>query len=85
MMTRDRFDCEELFRRLEDYVDRELSPDEAALVEAHLAECEACATEYKFETRFVSEVRKKLSHLEAPPDLIRRISKTLREDPPDQR
>ena len=82
MSARNRFDCEELFRRLEDYVDRELSRDEEALVEAHLAECEACATEYKFESSFVEEVKKKLRHLEAPSDLVKRIAKALRADPP---
>ena len=81
-MTRNRFDCEELFRRLEDYVDRELSAEETALVEAHLAQCEACATEYKFESRFVAEVKKKLRQVQAPSDLVKRISKALREQPP---
>lgn len=84
MTTRDRFDCEELFRRLEDYVDRELSPDEVRLVENHLAECEACATEYKFESSFVQEVKKKLRRLDAPADLLQRISKALRSQPPPQ-
>ena len=82
-MTRNRFDCEELFRRLEDYVDRELSAEGAALVEAHLAECEACATEYNFGSRFVAGVRKKLQHLQTPTDLVKRIAKALREQPPD--
>ena len=82
MTHRSRFDCEELFRRLEDYVDRELSRDEAALVDQHLAECEACAMEYKFEKSFVSEVRKKLQHLETSPDLLKRISKALHDLPP---
>lgn len=82
-MTRERFDCEELFRRLEDYVDRELSAEESALVEAHLAECEACAMEYEFEARFVTEVKKKLRQIQTPSDLVNRISRALRKDPPD--
>lgn len=84
-MTRNRFDCEELFRRLEDYVDRELDVDENALVEAHLAECEACAAEYEFEARFVAEVRKKLRQVRTPSDLLKRISQALRAEPPDER
>lgn len=82
MTARDRFDCEELFRRLEDYVDRELSQDEVRLVENHLAECEACAMEYKFESSFVQEVKKKLRRLDAPAELLQRISKALRSQPP---
>ena len=81
-MHRERLDCEEMFRRLEDYVDRELSADEARLVEKHLADCEACALEYSFETSFVREVKKKLRKIEASVDLRKRISKALRALPP---
>ncbi len=83
-MHRERLDCEEMFRRLEDYVDRELSADEAQLVEKHLADCEACALEYSFETGFVREVKKKLRKIEAPADLRKRISKALRALPPGE-
>lgn len=82
MTHRDRFDCEELFRRLEDYVDRELTKDEIVLVEQHLAECEGCAMEYQFEKSFVREVRKKLRHIETSSDLLNRISRALRNAPP---
>ena len=33
----DRMSCEEAFRRLDDYLDRELSPDEMRQVEEHLS------------------------------------------------
>ena len=81
-MHRERLDCEEMFRRLEDYVDRELSAEEAALAEKHLAECEACALEYGFETSFVREVKKKLRKIDVSPDLRKRIAKALRGLPP---
>lgn len=81
-MHRERLDCEELFRRLEDYVDRELSTDEAELVEKHLTECEACALEYSFETSFVREVKKKLRKIDVSADLRKRIGKALRALPP---
>lgn len=41
--------CEETFRRLDDFVDRELTPQETALVREHLDTCAVCTSEYRFE------------------------------------
>ncbi len=49
MNVPDRLTCEEVFARLDDYVDRELSAEEARLVEEHCAVCDVCAREYRFE------------------------------------
>ncbi len=50
-MTRtDRMTCEEVFQRLDDYLDRELTPDEARMVKEHLDTCAACAAEHRFES-----------------------------------
>mgnify|MGYP001570007675 CR=1 FL=1 len=73
----DRLTCEELFRRLDDYMDRELEPDEAALVRQHLETCVVCAAEYSFETSMLTSVREKLRHIAAPPDLMAKISARL--------
>jgi len=74
MSLPDRFTCEEMFRRLDDYMDRELSPEEAALVREHLETCAVCAAEYRFESSMLTSVREKLRRIAAPPDLLRRIS-----------
>lgn len=79
-MTFARYTCEDAFRRLDDYVDRALSPEEREQVEHHLEECEACAREYRFELGFVREVRKKLRRISAPSDLIERIFARLRDE-----
>jgi anti-sigma factor (TIGR02949 family) len=70
----DRFTCEEVFARLDDYLDRELTPDEMRRVEEHLATCAACASEYRFEAGVLQGVRDKLSRLAVPKDLMARIS-----------
>ena len=44
-----RYTCEEAFRRLDDYLDRELSSEETALVHEHLEICAGCAREFNFE------------------------------------
>lgn len=71
--------CEEAFRRLDDYLDRELSADEMGMVRDHLETCAVCATEFQFERAVLDQVRDKLRRLDVSPDLARRISKALDE------
>lgn len=74
MHSPDRFTCEEVFARLDDYLDRELTPEEMRLVKEHLATCAACASEHRFESGVLQGVREKLSRLSVPSDLMARIS-----------
>ena len=74
----DRMTCESAFRRLDDYLDRQLSADEMRLVEEHLHICEACTREFTFEASVLDGVRRKLKSLEMPPDLLARIVARLR-------
>jgi anti-sigma factor (TIGR02949 family) len=70
----DRTTCEETFRRLDDYLDRRLSPEETRLIEEHLHLCDACSREFVFEASVIEAVRERLRRVAAPPDLIARIS-----------
>jgi len=47
-----RYTCEETFRRLEDYVDRELSAEEMERVREHLKTCEGFTHENRLFSRF---------------------------------
>lgn len=80
-----RLTCEETFRRLNDYLDRALTPAEKRLVEEHLETCAVCASEYRFETNLVDEVRAKLQRIDVPRDLVARIARRLQaaEQEPD--
>jgi anti-sigma factor (TIGR02949 family) len=69
--------CTETFRRLDDYVDRELSADELEAVEAHLARCAECAGEFGAEREILAAIRAKLAHLAVPQDLRAKISALL--------
>jgi anti-sigma factor (TIGR02949 family) len=69
MNALNRYTCEEAFRRLDDFLDRELSPDEMELVQQHLAICEGCAREFSFEASILANVRDKLRQVELPPGL----------------
>ena len=73
----DRYTCEEMFRRLDDYLDRELTPDEMRRAEEHLETCEACAREFGFEASVVSAVRAKLRLVEVPDTLLDRVAMSL--------
>jgi anti-sigma factor (TIGR02949 family) len=76
----DRTTCEETFRRLDDYLDRRLSPEEIRLIEEHLHLCEACSREFVFEASVIEGVREKLRRVAAPPDLIARISALIQRE-----
>jgi anti-sigma factor (TIGR02949 family) len=76
----DRMTCEEAFRRLDDFIDRELGAEEMRLVQEHLAVCAQCTREFNFEISVIEGVREKLSRIVAPPDLMARIAGSLRSD-----
>jgi anti-sigma factor (TIGR02949 family) len=72
-----RYTCEEAFRRLDDYLDRELSAEEMTLVHEHLEICAGCAREFNFEASLLNGVREKLRQIELPPSLQSRILTAL--------
>lgn len=72
-----RYGCAEAFRRLDDYVDRELAPDELALVAEHLEECERCASEFGLERELLDGVRDRLRRIRVPDGLMERIRQKL--------
>lgn len=74
-----RLTCEETFRRLDDFLDRELTPHEMDLVREHLEQCAVCSSEYSFEAALLKSVRDKLRRVSAPADLIARVSARLRQ------
>lgn len=76
-MTLTPLTCAESFQRLDDYLDRELSPEETARVAEHLEVCARCAGEFEIERDVLDEIRKKLGRIKAPPGLLARISQHL--------
>jgi anti-sigma factor (TIGR02949 family) len=51
-------DCADCERKLQQYVDRDLSQQERVDVEAHLATCRHCARCYRLEAGFRGQLRK---------------------------
>jgi anti-sigma factor (TIGR02949 family) len=72
-----RYTCEEAFRRLDDYLDRELSAEEMTLVHEHLDICAGCAREFNFEASVLRGVREKLRQIDLPDSLQARIVAAL--------
>ena len=73
----DRYTCEETIRRLDDYLDRELTPHEMQLVKDHLEVCALCASEYAFEASALERLRDKLQRIPTPADLMTKVSRAL--------
>lgn len=73
MTKLNRSNCEEAFRRLDDYLDRELSPHEILLIEEHLRICEWCTREFTFEESVLRGVKRKLRQIDAPPGLVAKV------------
>jgi anti-sigma factor (TIGR02949 family) len=71
------FTCEEVFRRLDDYLDRELTEVEMERVRDHLETCAQCAQEHRFEARVIAGVKAKLGRINAPDHLLKRIATAL--------
>jgi anti-sigma factor (TIGR02949 family) len=75
-----RISCTEMVLRLDDFVDRTLSPAELELVEEHLLECTECARKFRFEVSLVDSLRKRLSRIAAPESLLQQIRDRLEGD-----
>lgn len=84
MSRLDRTNCEEAFRRLNDFLDRRLTPEEMRIIEEHLEVCAWCTREFAFEESVLYGVKRKLRQLEAPPDLVTRILSKLPPTPEDR-
>ena len=73
----DRTNCEEAFRRLDEFLDRRLSPEEMRIIEEHLEICAWCAREFNFEASVLYGMKGKLRQLDMPPNLVSKILSQL--------
>lgn len=77
-MTLDRYTCLETVRRLDDYLDRELSLAEQHEVERHLETCDRCLGRFRFEAGVLDELKSKLRRVQTPDTLASRLRDALR-------
>jgi len=76
-MPVDRYTCDEAFERLNDFLDRELSAEEMALVRQHLETCADCTREFAFESSVLDTLKSKLRRIDLPQSLIEKIRAAL--------
>ena len=74
----DALTCRQAFDRLEEFLDRELSPEETVRVRGHLEQCAQCAREFRFEAGVLDGIRARLGRIKVPMQLADRISRALR-------
>ena len=79
MSLLDRYTCEQVFRRMDDYLDRELTPREVAQVHAHLETCAACTKEFDFEASVLRILKAKLRRVSIPRSLRENVARRLYE------
>lgn len=72
-------DCQDCLGRLYTFLDKELSPEDVAEVQRHLARCDGCSDHFAFEERFLDRIRGASVDERAPERLRRAIVLRLRE------
>ena len=79
MSALDRYTCLETVRRLDDYLDRELTAEETRLVEEHLRTCDRCLRKFQFDRSVVEDIRAKLRRVPVPSRLRAAVIASLRD------
>jgi anti-sigma factor (TIGR02949 family) len=73
----DRYTCDQALRRLEDFLDGELTRADLRKVQEHLDTCVPCTSQFAFEAAVLRSVREKLQRTDLPPGLLTRIRAML--------
>lgn len=73
----DFYSCEAAIRRLNEYLDHELTEAERVIVLKHLEFCRPCMSRFTFEQTLVISIRQKISHLCVPPNLREKLHEML--------
>jgi len=71
--------CKEAAEFFYPYLDKELSPDDVAKLEAHIAECEPCMGHMEFDRALRHLVRKQSGEVKVSTDFKDRILEKLEE------
>jgi len=70
-------ECEEVLRRLWEYLDHELAPEEAGAVRAHLGQCGCCYQDFCCDRAFLELLARQRARCSAPPALVARVRTCL--------
>jgi anti-sigma factor (TIGR02949 family) len=73
-------DCQRALDQLQDWLRREVSPEAAAELEAHLDRCSPCRAHAEFEERFRAVLERASDGVECPPETRERLLDALRRE-----
>ena len=76
--------CQEAVKRLNEFLDHELGPDEQAMVQRHLGECHDCFARFHFEETLLRTIRERVETIHAPAALRERILGLIASAPSDK-
>jgi anti-sigma factor (TIGR02949 family) len=71
--------CRDVYGRVFAYLDRELSPDERAEVERHIAACPGCEEHFGFDGTVLHVIRQRVPRVLCPPDIQDRLLAPFRQ------
>jgi anti-sigma factor (TIGR02949 family) len=75
----DFYSCEEAVKRLNEYLDHQLTESERVVVMKHLEICRPCLRRFTFEQTLVISLRQKVSRLCVPSSLREKLHGLLRD------
>lgn len=75
--------CQEAARKLYEYLDRQLTDEEAAEVLAHLERCPPCQDHFRFEQGVLTRVNQACREVEVPASLVERVRRICAESQHD--
>ncbi|MCX6365798.1 MAG: zf-HC2 domain-containing protein [Armatimonadetes bacterium] len=70
--------CQQAVERLNDFLSRELHPEEETLVQSHLQQCKGCFEKFHFEETLLKTLREKVGQVQAPDGLRQRVMGLLK-------
>jgi anti-sigma factor (TIGR02949 family) len=73
--------CKEAVKRLNEYLSKELTTDEAADIQQHLGECQGCLARFTFEENLIQTIRQRAQQVVAPANLRDKILSLLHREP----
>jgi anti-sigma factor (TIGR02949 family) len=65
--------CAQVFARLDDWVDRELSTDDLEQIRRHLEICAMCASEFRIEGALLRTLKTKVRRIQLPAGFEARV------------
>jgi anti-sigma factor (TIGR02949 family) len=70
-------DCHDVMKRLWEYLDGELPPDEHTALREHIAMCARCNPQYRFQLTFLGVVAQAHAHETVRPEFASRLRGAL--------